>query len=66
MFTWRLADVYLTLPDPLTIIWPSPDPYLTLISSFKVKKSCGGGVGNGVGAGAGGGRPTRYKLFLRV
>ena len=24
----------------MTFIWPSPDPYLTLISSFQLKKSC--------------------------
>ena len=33
MFTWRL-------PDLQAIIWPSPDPYLTLISSLQLKKSC--------------------------
>ena len=43
MFTWHS-------PDHLTIICPSPDPYLTLISSFQPKKSyvvvvVGGGGG---------------------
>ena len=33
MFTWHLPDHH------LTIIWPSPDPYLTLISSFQLNKS---------------------------
>ena len=47
MFTWRL-------PDLQTIIWPSPDPYLTLISSLQLKKSCLVG-----GGGAGG--PTNYR-----
>ena len=37
MFTWRL-------PDYQTIIWPSPDPYLTLISSLQLNKSCVVGV----------------------
>ena len=42
MFTWRS-------PDLQTIIWPPPDPYLTLISSLQLKKSCvvGGGGGGG-------------------
>ena len=41
MFTWQLHDHQ-------TITWPSPDHYLALISSFKIKKSCmvvGGGGG---------------------
>ena len=31
-------------PDHHLSIWPSPDPYLTLISSFQLKKSCLVGV----------------------
>ena len=44
-FTWRL-------PDRLTIIWPSPDPYITFISHLQLKKSyvVGGG-------------PTHYRPY---
>ena len=33
MFTWHFSDHQ-------TITWPSLDPYLALISSFQLKKSC--------------------------
>ena len=65
MLTWYSTGVHLVFtwqsPAHQTIIWPSPDPYLTLIGSFKLKKSClvGGGwwwVGG----------PTHYKPYLRV
>ena len=49
-FPWISPDAHLVFtwqsPDHQTIIWPSPDPYLTLISSFHLKNSClvGGGL----------------------
>ena len=50
MFTWRL-------PDLQTIIWPSPEPYLTLISSLQLNKSF---------VVVDGGGSTHYRPFLRV
>ena len=42
-FTWRSPGDHLVftchLPDLQTINWPSPDPYLTIISSIQLKKS---------------------------
>ena len=47
-FTW-------SSPDDLTIIWPFPDHYLTIISSFQLKKVIWWVGGS-----------THYRPFLRV
>ena len=43
--TWSHLTFTWSSPDHLTIIWPFCDHYLTIISSFQLKKSClvGGG-----------------------
>ena len=50
-FTWRSPSIHLVFTwhfsDHQTITWPSPDPYLALITSFKLKKSLVVGGGGG-------------------